>query len=138
MKKIKIGKYDVNVAETTADLSAIRFAHFKRFMIEDESGMELPKLAEMFEKFCNAFDRDSKSAMFLSVYEYMRNIKKMIDEYEPQQMMFALITTEENESNVEIDITFLKEKMKKYLNEGLNQQIMESEVINFITWLIER
>ena len=138
MKKIKIGKYDVNVAETTSDISAIRFAHFKRYMIEDESGMELPKLADMFKKFCEAFDRDSKSAMFLSVYEYMRSITKMIDGYDPQQMMFALLTTEGNESEIEIDSTFLKEKMKRYFDEGLNQQMMESEVINFLKWLIER
>lgn len=138
MKIIEIGQHKVKISETIGDMTAIRFSRFKWYIIEDEHGMTLPSISETFKKFCDAFDRDSKSAMYVSIYEYMRGVNKVRDNHDPKHLMFALMTLEEGEKDTEIDETFLKAKMQKYLEAGLNQGVLEEEVVNFIVRLIER
>jgi hypothetical protein len=110
MKKIEIGGKLVNIAQTTADMTAIRMSRFKWYALEDEHGMSLPSISETFKKFSEAFDRDSKAAMFIAIYEYMRGINKVRDNHDPKHMMFALMTLEEGESDTNVDETFLREK----------------------------
>lgn len=144
MKKIKIGKYDVNVAETIGDISAKRYAAFQVQVLHDETGVSVPSLADFFKKFMLAFDKESKGEMFISVYDFVKSLNKITVDINPKHAMFALISFEENELTegqylpVSTDETMLREKIKRYLETGISQEELETYVLNFLKGLIER
>lgn len=139
MKKLKIGNdIEVSVAETTGDISAKRYIALKAWIIQDESGQTIPSLSKMFSKFCNEFDKESKSGMFLAVQEYLTGLKRAVEEVDPQHMMFALLVTEENEDKTSTDETLLKQKLERYYNAGLSQKDIETVAGNFLLALIKR
>lgn len=144
MKKISIGKQEFLIAETIADISAKRYVSLKAYIVMDETGLTIPKLIEAFSKFVSAFDRDSKSGMFTSIYDYIKGLEKIRDSEDNQQMMFALICyLDEEETNPDLpaykktDTTFLKEKLEKFYDAGLTHKQVQEEVLSFLAALIQ-
>lgn len=138
MKKIEIGNIKVDLAETTGDIPARRYREVKNWLIQDESGQTLPILKEMFSKFLNEFDKDSKAGMFLAVHTYISGLQKVIDGVDPGHMAFALITFEEGEDHNSIDETLMKAKLERYYEQGLMQSTIEEAVNSFLLALISR
>lgn len=138
MKKIKIGDKEYDQAETVSDVNIKRYTKLKCFIVEDESGMPIPKLVGMYKKFQEEFDKQSMSGMFIVVYDHLKSLEKLIEDYDPMQMAFALLVSEKGEDLTSVDNTMLMEKIDKFSKAGLDQGTVEEVVTSFLKGLTAR
>ena len=132
MKTIKIGNEKYKQIETAEDLPIQRYAMLKEYVIWKETGVDTPNLVTTITKFVHGFDNESKAAMLTSLYDYMTGIKQAKEEIDADQMIFALITLEDDEDQTKTNDGFLKEKLGRMNANGLTQKVVEETVENFI------
>lgn len=132
MKTIKIGSTKYKQIETAEDLPIQRYAMLKEYVIWKETGVDAPSMVDTFTKFVQGYDTESKSAMFVSLYDYMTGIKQAKDQVDADQMIFSLITLENDEEETKTNDGFLKEKLARMNANGLTQKVVEETVENFI------
>lgn len=132
MKKIDIGGTEYEQAETAEDLSISKYTDFKRFMIYKQTGVNTPDLINTIQGFVAAYDKESKSQMLITLHDYFSGLKQVDEGFDADQMLFALITLDEDENVNKFDETLAKEKLERWNNNGLTQKIVEESVTNFM------
>ncbi len=133
MKTITIGKKKYELAENAEDLSVKRFRDLKQYMIYRETGLDAPSLMKMLREFIDGFDNDRRSQMLLSMHNYLTGLATIEQDKDANQLMFALITFDENEDPTQFDETKAKAKIEEMNKNGLKQGFVEETVVNFIT-----
>lgn len=132
MKTIEIGNKKYQQCETAEDLPIKRYAPLKHYMIYKESGVTVPSLIKAMSGFIKGFDEESKAKMLISLHNYATGLQQTLDEFDPDQMVFALITFEDGEDKHIWDETKAKDKLEKWNKDGLTQGVVEDAVVNFI------
>lgn len=132
MKKITIGDREYEQCETAEDLPIKRYSALKHYMIYKETGITIPSLISTISGFVKGFDRESKADMLITLHNYVTGLQQINDDYDADQLVFALITFDEDEDKKVVDETKLKEKLDKWNKEGLTQGLVEETVAGFI------
>jgi len=132
MKKVTIGKQKYEQCETAEDLPIKRYTALKHYMIYKETGVTIPSLINTVAGFVRGFDTESKSDMLITLHNYVTGLQQITDDFDPDQMVYALITFDEGEDKNSVDETKLKEKIERWSTDGLTQGTVEETVVNFI------
>jgi len=132
MKKIKIGKTEYELCETAEDLPIKRFTALKHYMIYKETGVTIPSLINTVSGFVKGFDNESKADMLITLHNYVTGLQQVQDDFDPDQMVFALICFEKDEDKINWDETKGKEKLERMAQDGLDQRFVEETTVNFI------
>lgn len=132
MKKVTIGKQKYEQCETAEDLPIKRYTALKHYMIYKETGVTIPSLINTISGFVKGFDRESKADMLITLHNYVTGLQQVNDDYDADQLVFALITFDKDEDKTKVDETILKEKIDRWNKDGLTQGLVEETVANFI------
>lgn len=132
MKKVTIGKEKYEQCETAEDLPIKRYTALKHYMIYKETGVTIPSLINTVAGFVRGFDNESKADMLITLHNYVTGLNQIKDDFDPDQMVYALITFEKDEDRNLVDETRLKEKIEKWSNDGLTQGLVEETIKGFI------
>ena len=82
--------------------------------------------------FVRGFDNESKADMLITLHNYVTGLNQIKDDFDPDQMVYALITFEKDEDRNLVDETKLKEKIEKWSSDGLTQGLVEETTRGFI------
>lgn len=132
MKKITIGNKKYEQCETAEDLPIKRYTALKHYMIYKETGVTIPSLINTISGFVRGFDNESKADMLITLHNYVTGLSQIQEDFDPDQMVFALITFDKEEDRNVVDETKLKEKIKQWSKDGLKQGLVEETVMGFI------
>lgn len=131
MKKVTIGDKEYQQCETAEDLPIKRYTALKHYMIYKETGVTIPSLIDTISGFVRGFDKESKADMLITLHNYVTGLSQIQDDFDPDQMVYALITFEEGEDINKVDETKLKEKLESW-SEHLTQGVVEDTIVGFI------
>lgn len=132
MKTRKFKEGSIKICETIDDINIKRFMAMKEWIIYKESGMSMPSLKELYVDTLNAFDSEKPSRIVIGLHDQIRAINFVENGFDPDQMLFALMSVEEGEDVTVTDHTQLKEKCDRLAKLGLSQGEAVQEVANFI------
>lgn len=133
MKKITIGNREYEQCETAEDLPIKRYTALKHYMIYKETGVTIPSLINTISGFVRGFDNESKADMLITLHNYVTGLSQIQEDFDPDQMVFALITFDKDEDKNIVDETKLKEKIENWSKDGLKQGLVEETVMGFIS-----
>ncbi len=136
MKVLKLKGTEIKIAETIEDVNIKRWVAIKEQVMYKESGADLPTLKTFFTEFADAFDRDSKSSMFIKLYDFINSMDRLEQGKDPDQMIFALITLEKGEDEMSTDTTMLNEKLDRMAKLGITQGMVKENVSAFMNGLL--
>jgi len=125
MIKVKIGDKEFEQYETAEDLPIYRYKVLKEYIIWKETKVDKVSLVDTIRGFVAGFDNNSKSQMLITLNNYFVGLQQPT---EPDQMIFSLITLEEDEDENRYDEGFLKEKLDRFSEMGLTQGQVEEAV----------
>jgi hypothetical protein len=132
MKTIQIGKLKVKVAENANDINIQRFVAMKEYVIAKETGIDRPTLTSTFKQIYQNFNKNDSAGTLIAIYDFINGLANIEKQQDAHQMIFALLTLEENEDETNTDKTFLKEKLDRLAKQGLKQGTVEEYSENFI------
>lgn len=132
MRTVKIGEKEFKQIETAEDLSVARYALLKEFIIWKETGVNTPNLVQTLAKYVHGFDNNSPSQMLITLHDYLTGVNQVNEGTDYDQMIFCLITLEDDEDPNKTTDGFLKEKLDRFNALGLSQSVVEETVENFI------
>lgn len=124
------------ISEGLEDMNAKRFNELKKYIIQVETGTDIPSLKNAFVKISNQFDKGSASGMYRELYNFIFSLQQLEAKEDPDQMCFALMTLEDGENPAIVDDTKLKDKINRMVECGLTQGMVREEVANFLSALI--
>ena|SRR3990172_59114 len=130
--KIKPDGKEYKLAENANDLSVRRFAQIKAFLMQKQTGVNVPDIINAMQGFIKGFDTGSKSEMLITLYNYAGGLQKVDAMEDADQLMFTVICLEPGEDVAEYDMTLAKEKLSRMNKEGLTQGQVIQEVEAFI------
>lgn len=137
MKSIKIGKdLTVKLAENLGEIPIKRWVAIQQQILTSETGADMGNIKKFWIEFCQEFDRNSPSGMFIKAHDWLYNLSLLERGDNPDQFAFALITFMENEDITRYDRDFLNEKLEIYHKAGLDQGTVKREVENFIAGVL--
>jgi len=137
MKDYTIGrKTTVKLCENLDEISIKRWTAVQQYMITKQTGSDLVDVKDFWTKFCQSFDANSPSQMFIHAHDWVHGLSLVERGDNPDQFIFGLITLEEGEEMHSYEPDFLREKLKRYSKAGLNQGEVKREVENFILGIL--
>lgn len=138
MKDFKIGKnLTVKLAENLAEISIKRWTAIQQYMVSQQTGQDVADIKNFWTGFCQEFDRNSPSQMFIRAHDWLYNLSLIERGDNPDQFIFALITYEEGEDISLYEPNHLREKLTRYNKAGLMQGDVKREVENFINGILK-
>lgn len=130
--RIKPDGKEYKLAENADDLSVRRFAQLKAFLIQKQTGVNIPSIISAMQGFIKGFDSGSKSEMLITLYNYAGGLQKIEALEDADQMIFSVICFDKDEVVSKYDETQAKEKLTRMNEEGLTQGQVVKEVEDFI------
>jgi len=138
MKDITIGKnLTIKLAENLDEISIKRWTAIQQYMMVVQTGVDSANIKEFWTKFCQEFDRNSPSQMYMRAHDWLYGLSLVERGDNPDQFIFALITFEENEDASEYQPEFIRKKLERFNKAGLMQGDVKREVENFITGVLK-
>lgn len=122
----------LKLIETAEELPVRRYLELKAYLIQKETGTNLPSLHESMAQFVKEFDNRSQAGMLITIYNYLTGLTAVVEGEDADQMLFSLIVVEEKEDVKNYSKTAAKEKMARFAELGLAQKEVIEVVENFL------
>lgn len=137
MRSIKIGnELTVKIAENLGEIPIKRWTAIQQHILTAETGSDMGNIRKFWTEFCQEFDRNSPSGMFIKAHDWLYGLSILERGDNPDQFVFALITFIEGEDILRYDRDLLNEKLEVYHKAGLDQGVVKKEVENFISGVL--
>lgn len=134
MKKIKIGKLNVNVCEHKGDLSYNRFVKFKQYAPQFWEKMDSPLFEVYWEKFLDFHNKGEHAQAMMAMRDYKFALDNSKNSYDAWGACFALITEVNKKDFKEMpNDADIKEKIEMFNAEGLTADVVKQCVLDFMS-----
>lgn len=132
MKDLKIGEIKCRLIDNIGEIKYSRMNMFTQYITAVFQGMDIP----LFKVTKDRIDAYYNKGEYMQAYNEIVNFDTAISmkEYQldPLGMCFALICIEKDENLNELDEGLLKEKLQRFIANGLEYDTVKTEVVNFM------
>jgi len=132
MKKITIGKKDYKVCVHKDDINFKRFVMFKQYIPMIWEKMDSPLFETYFDRVKTHYDSGRHSDGLLELVNYKTAINNIKSGHDAWGICFALIVLEKDEDQTKLDESFLKEKLARWISDGLMAGQVHEAVVDFM------
>jgi hypothetical protein len=133
MKKIKVGKLNLNVCEHKGDCPYDRFVKFKQYVPQFWEKMDSPLFEVYWERFLDYHNKGEHAQGMMALRDYKFALDNSKNSYDAWGVCFALIT-ESNKANFKDmpNDADLQEKIELYNKNGLLAETVKEHVLAFM------
>jgi hypothetical protein len=134
MKKLKIGKLEVQLMEDPTDINSGRYNLVERLMTKIHDYADKPNHAVFFEQFEKQLNLNSIAGQHEAFYNYKYAFNNPVNNVSTWEQLFALITVEQGEDQNDektFDLNYLTEKITRYRQAGMTAAMCQEEVKAF-------
>lgn len=134
MKKIKIGKLNVNVCEHKGDMPYNRFVKFKQYAPQFWEKMDSPLFEVYWEKYMDFHNKGEHAQAMMALRDYKIALDNSKNSYDAWGVCFALITETNKLKFKELpNDADIKEKIELFNKEGLKANTVTEHVLAFMS-----
>jgi hypothetical protein len=132
MKEVTIGGVVYHQCETIEDMTIKRFKSLKEYLVKSQFGMDIADVKNMFQGFIEGFDRESKSQMLISLYNFVNGLTAIEDGVDYNEMIYTVMTYGKEEDRGGFDETVAKKKLEVWNAGGLDPKTVKDTVEGFV------
>jgi hypothetical protein len=133
MKNIEVGKLKLYVCEHKGDITYERFVAFKQYAPQFWERMDSPLFEVYWEKIMDHYNKGEFAQGLMKLKDYKIAIDNAKNSYDAWGVCFALITEADPEAFKSCpNDAQVAEKLREYMAEGLNAEVVKENVINFM------